>query len=485
MSKIGLEQSMRSLAVGKPLDSYTGVVIHAGQNDDGEDMTFSAGNASGYVLEISNPIGTQEMANAILSGLRLRGVRYQPYQADKALLDPSAEIGDNVVVNGTESVILSIGVSNSRLMAADISAPYDEEIDHEFSYVPRQEREFKRESAYARSRISQTERQISLEVIRATDSENAINSRLTVAEGNISAKVSKTGGSASSFGWTLTDSEWKLTSGNTDVLVANSSGISVNGSGTFSGTITATGGKVGGWEITDTTLIKQDSTHIVYLSAPNSPTDTNIAMAVRTKSNNTWTYQYYIRYSGELYAKNATIEGTITATAGTIGGVTIANGVLSGISDTNIASGGISGGGGAGSIAAGSLYGGSGGDIGSSTISTFNTISGINTNLGYAAGYGAAIVNGTSSYPSVFNCGTLFVKNGISAIGTGGATFATDLTVQAGHDLTVTGNSTLKLITGTSSFNAWGYSVSWKSLRYVSDVIGGVPEYTTVYYLGR
>lgn len=480
-----IQKKISSLTIGKKIDSVTGVIIHTGLNDGGEDITYSAGNSSGYVIEVNCPSGTQDIADNMLSVLKLRGYNYQPFEARDAIIDPACEIGDAVTVNGVKSIIFSRGTDHARLMLSGISAPYSEEVDHEFSYVPRQEREFKRESSYARSRISQTEQQISLEVIRATDSENAINSRLTVAEGNISAKVSKTGGSASSFGWTLTDSEWKLTSGNTDVLVANSSGISVNGSGTFSGTITATGGTVGGWDITDTTIIKQDSTHIVYLSAPNSPTDTNIAMAVRTKVDNAWTYQYYIRYSGELYAKNATIEGKVTATSGTIGGVTIENGVLSGITDTNIARGGISGGGGYGSIAVGSLFGGNGGDIGSSTVTTFNTISGINTNLGFAAGYGAAIVSGTSSYPSVFNCGTLFVKTGISAIGTGGATFATDLTVQAGHDLTVTGNSTLQLITGASSFNAWGYGVSWKSLRYVSDIIGGVPEYATVYYLGR
>lgn len=191
MSKIDLEQSMRSLAVGRPLDSYTGVVIHVGQNDSGEEITFSAGNANGYVLDIDNPIGTQEMANAILASLRMRGARYKPYEADGALLDPSAEIGDNVVVNGTDSVILSMHTDNSRLMAADISAPYDEEVDHEFTYVPQTQREFKRESSYARSRISQNAQQIQLEVARATSMEGELSSRITITADAITSEVAR------------------------------------------------------------------------------------------------------------------------------------------------------------------------------------------------------------------------------------------------------------------------------------------------------
>lgn len=191
LSRIDLEQSMRSLAIGRPLDSYTGVVIHVGQNESGEEITFSAGNANGYVLDIDNPIGTQEMANAILASLLMRGVRYRPYEADGALLDPSAEIGDNVVVNGTDSVILSMHTNNSRLMAVDISAPYDEEVDHEFTYVPRTQREFKRETSYARSRITQNAQQIQLEVARATSMEGELSSRITLTADAITSEVSR------------------------------------------------------------------------------------------------------------------------------------------------------------------------------------------------------------------------------------------------------------------------------------------------------
>lgn len=375
MSNINLDYAAKTLDVGRELDEYTGVIIHAGQNSGGETIEYSAGNDSGYVLEIDNPIGTQQMAETILSGLKLRGCQYQPFNAQSALIDPAAEIGDGVTIAGVSSVVMTMDTRCSRLMAADISAPMDEDVDHEFTYVPKMEREFKRESAYARSRITQTENNITLEVVRATNAENALGSRITLtedaitaevtratgAEGTlssritateteISAKVSKTGGSASSFGWSLTDSSWTLSSNGSTVLKATSAGIEVS--------------------------------------------------------------------------------GKITATSGTIGGVTIQNGVLSGITDTNIATGGISGGSG-GSIASRSITGTDiatytiaggydailPGNISGSTISTYNTIAGINTNLGYAAGYGAATQSGTSSYPQFFACDRLRVVTGITLAG--------------------------------------------------------------------
>lgn len=300
-----LGQAMRSLTLGRPLDEYTGVVIRVGRNSNGDDVVFAAGDDTGYVLEIDNPIGTQAMAYAILAGLRLRGARFRPYEAEKAILDPASEIGDGVTVNGTDSLILSLHTKHSRLMPADISAPYNEEVNHEFQFVPKTQREIRRE------------------VIRATDAEAALGSRITINETQITAKVSRTGGSPSSFGWELTDSEWRLVSNNQTVLTANASGMAVS--------------------------------------------------------------------------------GTITATAGVIGGVRIENGTLSGITDTNIAQGGISG--------------GTSGSIRAATITTHNTVSGINTNLGYGAAYGAATTDGTSSYPQYFTCGRLRVVTGITLAG--------------------------------------------------------------------
>ena len=199
----------------------------------------------------------------------------------------------------------------------------------------------------------------------------------------------------------------------------------------------------------------------------------------------------------EVKRSGLKVEGEIIANSGKIGDCLIENGVLK-IASANIdninaekitagylsvdriESASLTG----AKIAAGTISGGSGGNIGGSTLTTWNTASGINTNLGYAAGYGMAIVQGTSNYPGVFNCGTLYAKTGITVAGSGGASFSTNMTLLNAKKFSITGQSTLEILSG-SFFNFSGYGVTWKSLRYVSDVIGGVAEYATVYYLGR
>ena len=187
---------MASLDVGRKLDSYTGVRIHADKDDEGNDLVFFAGTTSGYVLEIDNPVATPEMAGAILSSLKLRSSRYQPYEANGALLDPAAEIGDNVTVKGTTSIIANRHTAFTQMMPSDISAPYDEEVNHEFQYESPMERQFKRESKYTRSRIKQNSNSIQLEVLRATGAEAELGSRIDMRVDSITLSVTSRNGSS-------------------------------------------------------------------------------------------------------------------------------------------------------------------------------------------------------------------------------------------------------------------------------------------------
>lgn len=418
-----LGKNINTLNIGRKLPLFTGVIIHAGQNDGGDTLDYSAGTDTGYVLEVDNPIGTQQMADSILAGLKLRGIRYQSYTAESALLDPALELGDNVLLNGTAAVIYNKNINHGPLMETNISAPYDEEIDHAFKYEPKIERQFKRESAYTRSRITQTEREISLEVIRATDAETSLGSRITLTEDSIAAKVSKTGGQTSSFGWVMDDSSHTWSANGQEVMRVSASGLKVKGE------IEALSGEIGGCLIEN----------------------------------------------GVLKIANANIDN-INATKITAGYLSVDRIESASLTGTK--------------IAAATITGGSGGNLASLTVSTLNTVSGINTNLGYAAGYGAATASSVANGPDYFNAGqvrargSLISETGLTVSGTGGASFSTNVTVQNQKTLTITGQSTLTILSG-SSFSFVGYSVSWKSLRYVSDVIGGVPEYTTVYYLGR
>lgn len=247
---------MRSLNVGEKIPSYTGVIIHVGQNSSGEEVTYSAGNNSGYVLEVDNPLGTQEMAYSILAGLKLRGVSYQPFDAESAILDPAAEIGDNITVNGLDSVIMATTTKHNRLMAADVSAPMEEELDHEFKYEPKSVREFKRESSYTRSRLTIAQDEISAEVTRATSMEGELSSRITLtadaitsevarataAEGNLSTRVTQTANSITAEVSRATAAEGNLSTRITQTADAITSEVTraTAAEGTLSSRITQT-----------------------------------------------------------------------------------------------------------------------------------------------------------------------------------------------------------------------------------------------------
>ena len=195
-----IQKQAASMTIGRKFDAVTGVVLHAGLNDAGNEITYSAGDSTGYVVDIECPIGTQEMAYSVLASLKLRGFRYQPFTADGAIIDPACELGDNIQANGVQSIIFSRSTKYGRLMRSDVAAPHDEEVDHEFAYEPKTQREFKRESAYARSRITQNENEISLEVVRATSAENTLSSRITLTADAITSEVVRATSAESNLG---------------------------------------------------------------------------------------------------------------------------------------------------------------------------------------------------------------------------------------------------------------------------------------------
>lgn len=201
------------MEVAPQFTGYSGVEIVV---DD--ETSFFAGSTAGRVLTIPNPWGTQEMAERILQ--RLQGYQYQPFTATDALLDPAAELGDGVVLNGLYAGLFSIDRRYSPLMATDIAAPQDEEIDHEYPFEPRTDREINRKFM-------------------------AVQSEFVLQSNQIAAKVSQTGGDSSSFGWQLLSDHFSLFSGSTEVFRVDDTGATVQG------IITATGGKIGKFNIGD------------------------------------------------------------------------------------------------------------------------------------------------------------------------------------------------------------------------------------------
>lgn len=237
--KIGVGREVTSLEVTPQFNTYSGVEIIV---DD--EHSYFAGNEVNRVLRIENPWGTQAQAEKILASLQANGFQYQPFKASSAHLNPAAEIGDGITVSDTYSGIYKMDRTFSTLMTSDVEAPQDEEIDHEYPFEPKQDRIYKREIADAKAQISITQSEILAEVYRATAAEGQLRSSITQTAEEISANVvKKTGGSQDSFGWSLTDSAWSVSSNGSEVFRIDSSGANV------SGTIRATSGEIGGFTI--------------------------------------------------------------------------------------------------------------------------------------------------------------------------------------------------------------------------------------------
>lgn len=346
MSKINLNQDMQSLEVGLKQATITGVLLHAGQSESGQTIDYMAGT-EGNVLEVNLPGGSQAKAQAILDSLKLRGYRYQPFNSERTITDPAVEIGDYVTANGTDGIVMSYDITHSRLMAPTLRAPFDEEVNHEFKFETRQQREYRRETAYTRSRLSINADAIVAEVARATSSEGALSARLVVQADEINAKVSKTGGAASSFGWRLTDSSWSLYSGNKTVLKATKDGIEVEGR------ITATSGYIG----TESSGFEIGSRYIRNGMLSLNDTE-NYGVYIGTDGISLGGGRFKVDSAGNLTASSGTFSGNVYAgnikygteggiNYGTMGGGGITAGSIgtgTGSPLSSIALGGIGGG---------------------------------------------------------------------------------------------------------------------------------------------
>lgn len=345
-----------SFSAPTALNSWSKVVINV---DD--DTSYEAGTDTGRMLTVTIPYGTPQMARDILA--RLQGQSYQSYEASTALLDPAAELGDAVEVRGVFGGIYKRDRKLDKLYSADIAAPGDEEIDHEYPYQSSQARQIVRERKQTKASLQVLSDNISAEVSARIEQGNELTSRLDIQSGQISARVTKTGGDSSSFGWELLNDSWTVKANNTTVFKVTKSGAEVRGK------ITALSGKIGGFDI------QSD-----YLSYNNQAWDgTNsrgIYIGVNGIQCGSEANGVQITPTGYLYAENGYFRGSVSAGRIDYGGN---DGYLDGSG-----------------LASHSVYGS---EIGYNTISTAYTSGGINTSLGYAD-FANGVFNGwnTASY---------------------------------------------------------------------------------------
>lgn len=124
-----LERSMVTFEDSPSLSPVTGVHLETEAGTVAE-----AGNDTGYrvkaVCDFSTSTGVAELCLS-----RISQYSYKPFTAGDAYLDPIVEVGDSVKIDGTIYQIMSIDWNFSKSPIADVSAPYDQEVDHEYTIV--------------------------------------------------------------------------------------------------------------------------------------------------------------------------------------------------------------------------------------------------------------------------------------------------------------------------------------------------------------
>lgn len=336
---------------------YSKVVINV---DD--DISYEAGTETGSTLTVSIPFGTQKMADEMLE--RVKGKFYHPYNAETAIIDPAVEIGDAVEVNGVYGGVYKMSKNFDSLYSADISAPAKSEIGNEYPYYSSETREIVRQRKETRASVKILTDEIALEVSEREKQGKELTAELKVHSEQISARVTKTGGDSSSFGWDLLNDSWTVKANNTTVFRITKSGAEVRGK------FIALSGKIGGLDI--------QSDYLSYNNQVwNGTNSRGIYIGVNGIQCGSEANGVQITPTGNLYAENGYFRGSVSAGRIDYGGD---DGYLDGSG-----------------LASHSVYGS---EIGYNTISTAYTSGGINTSLGYAD-FANGVFNGWNTAPSL------------------------------------------------------------------------------------
>lgn len=341
---INVRKSLSSLEKQDTFNGYSKVVVVVS-----DEMEYSAGTDSGRTLTLDCPWGTQKMAEDILS--RIQGFQYQPYTADGAHIDPAAEIGDGFAAGNLYSGIYSKNVSHGALYTANVSAPGGEKINYKYEYKTPTQRKIKRHYSEMKSTFKVQADKISAEVSARIEQGDELTSRLDIQSDQISARVTKTGGDSSSFGWELLNDSWTVKANNTTVFKVTKSGAEVRGK------ITALSGKIGGFDI--------QSDYLSYNNQVwNGTNSRGIYIGINGIQCGSEANGVQITPTGNLYAENGYFRGSVSAGRIDYGGD---DGYFNG-----------------GGITSGSISGGYGGQIYGGSIGNYAVSGGINTSLGYA-----------------------------------------------------------------------------------------------------
>ena len=128
VGKAYLSTNIMELDFSPMLQAISGVEL---STDDG--TTATAGTDTGYVLKTDCNFSDSLIAPVCLANLN--GLQYAPFEGTTAILDPAAEVGDLVQIGAECYQMVTINWTFGKHITADIGAPYEEEVDHEYTML--------------------------------------------------------------------------------------------------------------------------------------------------------------------------------------------------------------------------------------------------------------------------------------------------------------------------------------------------------------
>lgn len=189
------------ITIGQKTSAYSKVVL---VNADGDE--FSSGTDEGMTLRVDLPWATQSDADNLLA--KFAGRRYQSYTARDSFVSPDADLGEMVRVAGVKSSILNKRTEFGRQISSTISAPGEEELDHEYEYVTRVDREAQRQRSYFGGAIGRMQKKLdeSLDEVNGNILEN-YNELVAALNGDDGAPEDLKAGLANYVRWDLKNGE--------------------------------------------------------------------------------------------------------------------------------------------------------------------------------------------------------------------------------------------------------------------------------------
>lgn len=134
------------------LETSSGTVAHATYGE-------------GYTLKAHCDFSDSNVAYLCMRNVY--GYSYKPFKATSARLDPAAELGDLIEIDGDTYQLISVNWKIGSHITADISAPFEEVVDHEYPMLSESAKNLhkavnytNRQIEFTRSYIQQTERSI-------------------------------------------------------------------------------------------------------------------------------------------------------------------------------------------------------------------------------------------------------------------------------------------------------------------------------------